>query len=427
MYLSFVEPSIDTLDYALNLDSKDSLSSFRTRFYIPKGKDGLPLIYFCGNSLGLQPQSAKAFIQEELDKWEHLGIEGYFERERPWLKYHEELSPLMADIVGAKPSEVIVMNTLTVNLHLMLVSFYQPTSERCKVIIEGDAFPSDKYAIQSQMRLHGISPDDHLIEILPRQGEICLREEDILTAIDEYGSEVALVLLGNTNYYTGQYFNMKAISSMAHRKGAYIGFDCAHGAGNLPLQLHDSGCDFAVWCNYKYLNSGPGSPGSYFVHERHGRRPELRRLEGWWGHKEEIRFDMRDAFDPMDGAAGWQLSCPTVLGLASVRASTQIFQEAQISRLREKSIQLSAYLTDLICLLGGDKVDVITPRDPSSRGAQLSLVIRKDGKGVFEKLKAEGIVADWREPNVIRVAPAPLYNTFEEVYRFYNMLENSLS
>jgi len=413
------------LAVARQMDAADPLRSFRSYFHIPKRKDGSPQIYLCGNSLGLQPKRTKEYIEQELTKWESLGIEGYFEGDRPWLKYHEVLSPLMAEVVGAKPHEVVVMNTLTVNLHLMLTSFYQPVSKRYKILIESDAFPSDIYAAESHIRLHGYDPKDALVRVTPRAGETCLRHEDILEKINACGDALALVLIGTTNYYTGQSFDLKGITAAAHGQGAMVGFDCAHGAGNLDLDLHNSGCDFAVWCNYKYINSGPGSPGSYFVHERHAKRKDLPRLSGWWGHNEETRFEMRGDFDPMYGAAGWQVSCPTILALAGVRASLDIFQQAGIKRIRSKSVQLSGYLALLIKSLNSDKIEIITPQDPDGRGAQLSLHIKQHGKEIFDHMTAHGIVGDWREPNVIRLSPAPLYNTYEEVHRCYEIIKSS--
>jgi len=416
----------NTLDFALQMDMDDPLRNLRDKFLMPKGHDGQPLIYFCGNSLGLQPMSTRLYVEEELLSWEKKGIEGYFDGPRPWVRYHEELSASMAKVVGAKPKEVIVMNTLSVNLHLMLVSFYQPKGRRCKVLIESDVFPSDRYALESQIELHGLSPEECIIEIHPREGEVCLREADILEKIHAEGEEIALVLLGNTNYYTGQYFDMKSISTAAHQVGSYVGFDCAHAAGNRPLELHDSGCDFAVWCNYKYLNSGPGSPGGAFVHERHSNNGHLPRLAGWWGHNEEIRFDMRDAFDPMVGAAGWQLSCPTVLALAGVRSSLDIFSEAGIYEIRNKSIHLTGYLEYLIQSINSDRISVITPPDQEQRGAQLSIKIQGAGKSLYKSISDHGVIIDYREPNVIRVAPAPLYNKYEEVYRFVEIVKRNI-
>jgi len=415
------------LSLAKELDANDPLKSFRDRFLIPQDREGNEVIYFCGNSLGLQPKSAKSFIDKELERWKNLGIEGYFDGDKPWLKMHEELSQKMAPVVGALPHEVIVMNTLTTNLHLMLTSFYRPSQKRHKVLIESDTFPSDIYAIESHIRLHGFDPKKSLSRLSPRQDEHCLRKEDILEFIDREGDNIALILIGNTNYYTGQRFDLKAITEKAHERGCLIGFDCAHGAGNVPLNLHDSGCDFAVWCNYKYLNSGPGSPGGYFVHDRYANARDLPRLAGWWGHREEIRFNMRDEFVPMHGAAGWQISCPLVFGLASVYASLDIFLEADINRLRKKSIELTGYFYYLLNALDSPHLEIITPADQEKRGAQLSVLFKKNGQKIFQTLKDKGVIADWREPNVIRFAPTPLYNSYQEVYQLYNIISLSLN
>ncbi|MEN0046075.1 MAG: kynureninase, partial [Bacteroidota bacterium] len=338
----------NNLSFAQGMDEKDELRAYRSQFHLPIQKHGEPYIYLCGNSLGLQPKSTAAALQQELLDWQSLGVEGHFHAKNPWLPYHEFLTGAMARVVGAKPIEVVVMNTLTVNLHLMMVSFYQPKSKRNKILIEADAFPSDKYAVESQIKFHGLDPKECLIELKARVGEVCLREEDILQTIEEQGEEIALVLLGNTNYYTGQFFDMKSIASHAHAKGCKVGFDCAHGAGNVPLNLHDSGCDFAVWCNYKYLNAGPGSLGGVFVHERHAHNKDLPRFEGWWGHNKGTRFKMRDAFEPIPGVEAWQLSNPPILSMVAVWSSLKIFDEIGINKLREKSIQLTGYLEFLV-------------------------------------------------------------------------------
>lgn len=318
------------------------------------------------------------------------------------------------------------MNTLTVNLHLMMVSFYQPKGKRNKILIEADAFPSDKYAAQSQIKFHGHSPSECLIELTAREGEVCLQEEDILEAIDRQGDEIALILLGNTNYYTGQYFDMKKISAQGHQKGCMVGFDCAHGAGNVPLKLHQSGCDFAVWCNYKYLNAGPGGMGGVFVHERHIRNKDLPRFEGWWGHNEKTRFKMRDAFDPMPTTEAWQLSNPPILAMVAVWSSLKIFEEVGMNKLRKKAISLTGYLEYLVNSLGDDVVNIITPSDPKYRGSQLSIQVKNADKKLFHQITDDRVIADWREPDVIRVAPVPLYNSFEEVYRFYRILKKAI-
>ena len=414
------------LAYARRMDAQDHLGKYRAQFHLPVQTSGEPFIYFCGNSLGLQPKATAGLVQQELLDWQNLGVEGHFHAQNPWMPYHEFLTEAMARVVGAKPAEVVVMNTLTVNLHMMLVTFYRPQGKRNKIVIEADAFPSDKYAAESQIRLHGLDPAECLIELRAREGEICLRPEDIREAIRSQGEEIALIMLGNTNYYTGQYFDLKQITGWGHAQGCYVGFDCAHGVGNLPLNLHDSGCDFAVWCNYKYLNSGPGGMGGVFVHERHHHRQDIQRLEGWWGHNKATRFKMRDDFDPIPTAEGWQLSNPPILAMAAVWASLRIFDEAGMENLRKKSIALTGYLEYLVRSLGEDVVQIITPADPEQRGAQLSIQVKNATKELFHKISENGVVADWREPDVIRVAPAPLYNSFEDAYRFYVALSKAL-
>tara|TARA_Y100000385_G_C13100152_1_gene644006 strand:- start:2493 stop:3782 length:1290 start_codon:yes stop_codon:yes gene_type:complete len=416
----------NTLNYAKQLDQKDELKSYRSQHHIPIQKNGKPFVYLCGNSLGLQPKTTEAHIKQELSDWKNLGVEGHFRAKNPWMPYHTFLTEAMARVVGAKPIEVVVMNTLTVNLHLMMVSFYQPKGRRNKIAIEADAFPSDKYAVESQIRFHGLDPKDCLIEIKARRGENCLREEDILEVIDQQGREIALVLMGNTNYYTGQFFNMKAISKHAHAQGCMVGFDCAHGAGNVQLNLHDSGCDFAVWCNYKYLNAGPGSLGGAFVHERHARSENLPRLEGWWGHDQDTRFKMRDAFNPMVGVEAWQLSNPPVLSMVAVWSALQLFDEVGMDRLRKKSIALTGYLETLIKRLGNEVINIITPSNPLERGSQLSIQVTNADKSLFDTISKAGVIADWREPDVIRVAPTAMYNSFEDVFLFYRILKEAL-
>jgi len=412
--------------YAKELDQKDNLKKFRSQFHLPTKDNGQPYTYLCGNSLGLQPKSTATLLQQELNDWKNLGVEGHLHAKNPWMPYHKFLTDAMANVVGAKPIEVVVMNTLTVNLHLMMVSFYRPTGKRNKILIEYDAFPSDKYAAASQIKYHGHSPDECLIELKAREGEVCLRKEDILDVIDTQGDEIALVLLGNTNYYTGQFFDMKTITTHGHSKGCIVGFDCAHGAGNVPLNLHDTGCDFAVWCNYKYLNAGPGSLGGAFVHERHAQNKELPRFEGWWGHNQSTRFKMRDSFDPIPGAEAWQLSNPPILSMVAVWSSLQVFEEAGMDKIRAKAIKLTGYLEFLVKTLGDDIINIITPSDPAERGAQLSVQVKSGDRDLFNKISAAGVIADWREPDVIRVAPAPLYNSYEDVYSFYEILEEAL-
>lgn len=423
-----IDPVIkNSLAYAKEQDKQDHLHQYRAQFHIPMQTNGQPYVYFCGNSLGLQPKSTKAALQQELLDWQNLGVEGHFHAKNPWMPYHEFLTEAMARVVGGKPKEVVVMNTLTVNLHLMMVSFYRPKGKRNKIVIEADAFPSDKYAVESQIRFHGLNPKECLIELKARAGEVCLRSEDIREVIETEGDEIALIMLGNTNYYTGQYFDMKKISEWGHAKGCMVGFDCAHGAGNVPLNLHDSGCDFAVWCNYKYLNAGPGSLGGAFVHERHLDDSTIPRLEGWWGHKKETRFKMRDAFEPTPTIEAWQLSNPPILSMVAVWSSLKMFDEVGIKKLRKKAIDLTAYLEFLVKSLGEEVVDIITPTNPNQRGAQLSVRVKNANKALFDQITKDGVIADWREPDVIRVAPAPMYNSYEDVYNFYTILKAAVS
>jgi len=415
----------DDLDYALSLDFNDELKEYRSRFYIPK-MDGKELIYFCGNSLGLQPKTVKSFIEIELEDWARLGVEGHFEGRNPWFGYHKQFEGPVSRLVGALPHEVVVMNALSVNLHLLMTSFYQPKPGRSKILIEGGAFPSDYYAVESQIRNHGYNVKDNLIELTPEQGEHTLKTEYILDKIRKEGSRIALILLGGVNYYTGQAFDMEAITKAGHEAGCMVGFDLAHAAGNLKLYLHDWDVDFAAWCGYKYLNSGPGGTSGVFVHERWANSPELPRLAGWWGYKESERFKMQPGFIPEYGAAGWQLSNAQIFPMAIHKASLEIFDEVGMDALKKKSNLLTGYLDFLIReRMNGqpeENFTIITPSDPKDRGAQISLLALKNGKELFNKLTANHIVADWREPNVIRVAPTPLYNTFEEVYRFVEVL-----
>ncbi len=409
------------------MDEVDPLKKYRDQFHLPMQKNGEPYIYLCGNSLGLQPKSTRAAIEQELLDWENYGVEGHFHAKNPWMPYHEFLTNAMANVVGAKPIEVVVMNTLSVNLHLMMVSFYRPTAKRSKILIEFDAFPSDKYAVESQIKFHGFDPKESLIELKARDGEECIRMEDIEKVIEEEGDEIALIMIGNTNYYTGQFFDMKHIAKLGHAKGCIVGFDCAHGAGNVELNLHDSGVDFAVWCSYKYLNSGPGSLGGCFVHERHAYNKNLPRFAGWWGHNKETRFGMRDGFDPIPGVEAWQLSNPPILSMAAIKASLEVFEEAGMNNLRTKAVKLTGYLEYLIDELKDDRIKIITPRDTSQRGCQLSIQVRSADKTLFDKITKAGVIADWREPDVIRVAPIPLYNSFGDVWRFVEVLDKALA
>lgn len=411
----------NTLDFARRADQNDPLSRFRDQFHIPQ-HEGRDQVYLCGNSLGLQPKSARAAIDQELKDWAELGVEGHFKGKNPWMYYHHFLTEKTARIVGAQGEEVVVMNNLTANLHLMMVSFYRPTSTRYKMLMEASAFPSDQYAMETQARFHGYDPNDAIIELKPREGELTLRTEDILTAIYNHKDDLALVMMGGVNYYTGQAFDMRSITRAAHDIGALAGFDLAHAAGNLHLQLHDWDVDFAVWCTYKYLNSGPGGTSGIFVHERHGNNPALPRFAGWWGHDEATRFQMKKGFIPMKGAAGWQLSNAQIFPMAIHKASLDIFDEAGISNLREKSVQLTGYL-EFILRSFSDHLTVITPANPNERGCQLSVIVKENGKSLFEFLEQQGILPDWREPDVIRMSPVPLYNSFEDCYRIGQALK----
>jgi kynureninase len=412
----------NTLIFAQELDQKDPLAKFREQFHIPT-VNGNQQIYLCGNSLGLQPKTAKEAINQELEDWANLGVEGHFKGKNPWMYYHHFLTENAAAVVGAKPSEVVVMNNLTANLHLMMVSFYRPTEQKYKIIMEGSAFPSDQYAMETQARFHGIEPNDAIIELLPREGEFTLRTEDILATIEQHKNELAIVMMGGVNYLTGQAFDMKSITEAAHKVGAIAGFDLAHAAGNLHLQLHEWDIDFAVWCSYKYLNSGPGGTSGVFVHERHGKNPGLIRFAGWWGHDEKSRFQMKKGFIPMEGAAGWQLSNAQIFPMAIHKASLEIFKAAGIENLRSKSEKLTAYLAFILDEFK-EFLTVITPKETENRGCQLSIIVKNDGKKLFDFLEQNNIMPDWREPNVIRMSPVPLYNSFEEVYQIGQALKN---
>jgi kynureninase len=419
-----------TKDFAQNADGNDPLSSYRKQFIFPTfTKD--KVVYFTGNSLGLQPKSVASHIQQELEDWAYWGVEGHFNAKRPWYKYHEFLTEPVARLVGAQPIEVVVTHSLTTNLHLLMASFYQPKGKRTKILCEAKAFPSDQYALESQVRFHGLDPQEHIIEIAPRQGEHLINHEDIKNAIREHGDTIALVMIGGMNYYTGQLFDMKAITDWGHEVGAMVGFDLAHAAGNVPLHLHDWGVDFAAWCTYKYLNSGPGNVSGLFVHGRHANKPELPRLAGWWGYDKNTRFQMKPGFVPMEGAEGWQLSNAPVFGMAAHIASMEMFDEIGMPALRAKSIELTGYLEFVIQSISEKHkekcaFEIITPKAISERGAQLSILVHGQGKELFDKLSTHGVVADWREPNVIRIAPAPLYNSFMDVYRFGLALEAAI-
>lgn len=408
--------------FALRLDRDDPLAACRGRFHIPVRADGHPLIYLCGNSLGLAPKSARALIESEVSAWERLGVDAHFKDESPWYSYHELFRESGARLVGALPGEVVMMNGLTVNLHLMLATFYRPAGARYRILVEDGAFPSDGYAVRSHVRHHGFDPSDSLVIARPRSGEDLLRTEDVEALVEQHGDKIALVLMSGVHYLTGQVFDLERIAAAARRQGCYVGFDLAHAAGNVPLRLHDWGVDLAVWCSYKYLNAGPGAPAGCFVHERHGRNTALPRLAGWWGNDPETRFLMPPEFRPREGAEGWQISNPPIFSMAPLRASLAIFDEVGMDALRLKSVALTGYLQRLIDRILSDRLETITPREPSARGCQLSIRVRDGARDVLKAITAEEVVVDFREPDVIRVAPAPLYNTFHEVWRFSRIL-----
>lgn len=397
--------------------------NFRDRFHIPRGPDGHELVYLCGNSLGLQPKRAAELVAEELEDWRKFAVHGHVSARRPWVPYHGLVREPLARLVGAEPIEVVAMNSLTANLHLMMVSFYRPTTTRYKVVIERGAFPSDHHAVVSQLRFHGVDPVDGLIELAPRDGEVCLREDDVEAVLERDGDAIALVLLPGVQYYTGQLLDLGRLTRAARAQGCAVGIDAAHAVGNVPLELHDWGADFAVWCHYKYCNSGPGAVAGCFVHERHARGFDGPRFAGWWGHDAESRFQMRPGFIPQPGADGWQLSNPPILSLAPLIASLEVFQQAGgIGALRPHSEMLTGMLERLIHQRCGDGVEIITPAEPARRGCQLSLRVKQRPRAVFDALGEQGVVCDWREPDVIRVAPAPLYNTADEVDTFVTKL-----
>jgi kynureninase len=419
---------INSLQYAKKMDREDPLRSFRNQFFLP-AHNGKPAIYFAGNSLGLQPKSTKRYLTEELEDWGKLGVEGHLLARRPWLYYHKFSKKSLAKLTGAKVTEVVAMNQLTVNLHLMMVSFYRPTAVRYKILTESGAFSSDQYTFESQLKFHGRTTDQALIEIAPRHGEHTLRTEDILSAIEENSEDLALVIFGGVQYYTGQFFDIRKIVQTGHRVGAIVGFDLAHAIGNVPLSLHKDEVDFAVWCSYKYLNSGPGAIAGAFVHERHGKHHQLPRFAGWWGHKENERFLMKKGFIPMEGIDGWQLSNIPIFQSAAHLAALEIFQKATLRSLRKKSVGLTGFLEFLLHDFDplGKHYCIITPGNPAERGCQLSVLIKSGGKALFNRITNDGVYADWREPDVIRVAPVPLYNTFEEVFRFVEIFKKHLS
>ena len=410
----------NNLAFAKALDEQDEHRLLREEFWIPQhnGKDA---IYLCGNSLGLQPKATMQEITSQLESWRELGVEGWFNGNDPWLTYHHKLLPPLARIIGAKPVEVTVMNSLTINLHLLMVSFYKPNLKKYKILMEGGAFPSDQYAVESQVRFHGFDPAEAVIEIFPREGEHILRTDDIINRINELDGELALVLFGGINYYTGQFFDLNAITKAAHAAGAYAGFDLAHAAGNVPLQLHDCGVDFACWCSYKYMNAGPGGISGIFIHEKHHSNQSLNRFAGWWGYKAHERFKMAPGFRAESGTEGWQVSTSPILLMASLHTSLQIFDKVgSVMGLKEKRVNLTSYLEFLInqinVKLNREQFKIITPSDIQSRGSQLSIICNTNGKAIFDYLASHGVIGDWREPDVIRLSPIPLYNSFEDVF-----------
>jgi len=417
----------NTFDRARKLDLADELSDFKEKFHIPKNKEGKDKIYLCGNSLGLQPKSTKRIIEQELDDWADLGVDGHVNAKNPWFSYHEALSEPMAKIVGAKASEVVIMNSLTVNLHLMMVSFYNPVKGRSKILIEYSTFPSDVYAVKSQIRFHGFNPETDLLFLKPKDNSSLITRDDIDEMLAIHGDEIALIMIGGVNYYTGQYFDLKYITDAGHKNGCIVGFDLAHGAGNIQPNLHETGADFAVWCTYKYLNSGPGALSGAFVHEKHQDWGERPRFEGWWGTNKANRFKMKHEFESMIGAEAWQLSNPPIMAMAPIKASLAVFEEAGMHRLREKSKLMVEFALDCLEDLPQDQIKILIPEDPEARGCQLSLQMQHPDKTFFHALESRDIVADWREPDVIRIAPVPLYNTFMDIYEFSKIIKEELS
>lgn len=412
-----------TEEFAKDLDQKDALKDFRNEFLFPK-VNGKQALYFTGNSLGLQAKKTREYIHQELDDWAGLGVEGHTEANRAWLPYHEFFTDYLAKLVGAKPTEVVAMNGLTTNLHLMMVSFFRPKGKRTKIVCEAKAFPSDQYALRSQLRFHGLDPAEHLIEVQPEANEL-IPDEKVIQTIKEHADEIALVMLGGVNYYTGQVFDMERITKVGHEAGALVGWDLAHGAGNVLLQLHDWGVDFAAWCGYKYLNSGPGGVSGVFVHEKHHGQADIPRFEGWWGHDKATRFAMPDEFIPMNTVEAWQLSNAPVFAMTPLLASLELFKKAGMENLRKKGLQLSAYMRFIIETIANDTAHplrILTPMEDERRGCQVSMVVPEIGKKVFDELTKEGVIADWREPDVIRLAPVPMYNNFEDIYQFGRLL-----
>ncbi|MBT7611065.1 MAG: kynureninase [Bacteriovoracaceae bacterium] len=417
------------LDSAKALDQDDALNSFRNKFNFPKAPEGADSLYFCGHSLGLMPKDARTAINTELDSWSTYGVEGHFDGPYPWLPYHENITKSFAHIVGAKETEVVAMNTLTVNLHLMMVSFYRPTKARYKILIENNTFPSDQYAVDSQTRFHGFDYEDAIVELKPREGRKTVDQEDILDQIAELGDSLALVMLGNCNYLSGQCFDISSVAIKAHEVGALCGFNLAHGAGNLLLNLHEDNVDFAVWCSYKYLNSGPGGLAGAFVHEKHLAQSDIPRFEGWWGNNKTTRFEMRRRFDPIPTAEAWQLSNPPIFQLASLKASMNIFDEATMPRIRAKGDKLTSYLEWLLKENCADLLDVTTPKycpDKQTRGSMLCLKMKGDPKPLVETFGKKGVLLDFREPDILRICPAPLYNSFEDCFKLIQIIKDSV-
>ena len=408
------------------MDQNDELKSYRDSFHFPVDSNGNKILYFTGNSLGLQPKTTKEAVEQELDDWANFAVEGHFKAKNPWMPYHELLTNDMAEIVGAKPEEVVVMNSLTANLHFLMISFYNPTKKRFKILIESDAFPSDRFAVKSQLKLHGFDPKNDLIEWSPRSNENLLRIEDLQEIIKKNGDEIALILVGGVNYYTGQLLDLKKIAKIGHSKGCKVGIDLAHGVGNVNLKLHESGIDFAAWCTYKYLNSGPGSLGGIFVHNKHKKNKSLKRLTGWWGQNKSKRFKMREELDISNGAEGWQLSNPAILSMAAIKASLELFRKVGMNKLRMKSINLTGYLEYLILQMNNKNIDIITPKDPNQRGCQLSIKLNNSNKILHENLRLNNVITDWRDPNVMRCAPVPFYNSYQDVYNFVKILRKLL-
>ena len=413
-------------NYAKKLDLNDSLSSYRKKYHLPKTKSGESFIYFCGNSLGLQTYNASTYINEVLDSWKKYGVEGHFNKNRPWMPYHEFLTKYSAELVGALDEEVVVLNSLTVNLHLLMISFYRPIGKKKKILIENNAFPSDRYAVESQLKFHKNNPINDLIIMQPDKGEL-ISTHKIIEYIEKYGHEIAMILIGGVNYLSGQAFNMKKITQKAHKHGCLVGYDLAHATGNLEMHLHDWGVDFASWCGYKYLNGGPGAPSGVFIHEKHLNKGDYPRFDGWWGHEKSTRFKMPDNFNPIQTAEAWQISNPPILSMAALLASLEIFKEAGIDNLIDKSKKLTSFLESLIKLELNDKVKIITPTLPQYRGCQLSIKLLHPNHDIVTILKNKGIICDWREPDVIRVAPVPLYNSFVDCFNFVKILKSILN